>query len=374
MGVTAMRIRTAFLASFSAALIAGSFYLVASATASAAISIAVTNFRGDWDSTIKYTEGAVVTYNGQSYIAIVKNNNVVPTETDAWALLDAQGPQGPQGSAGAQGPTGATGATGATGPAGTQGVMGPSGPMGPSGMNGAVGPTGVPGAQGNPGSPGAPGAVGPQGPAGAAGSLPACAAPDVAVLYNGAFICKSAVPRYTDNGDGTLTDNQTGLMWEMQTAACAGEVTCVNNQYTWSLTITDSEGVQIPDSVADGTLFTDFIAGLNGGDYLNPASQQIFNTLRATPCFANHCDWRIPTYSELFSIFASNPVCSALPGFPCINPAFGPTQPSDYWSLSYNAVSNAPFGSLAVQFNNGINPDFKFKNSAQYARAVRTTR
>ena len=75
--------------------------------------------------------------------------------------------------------------------------------------------------------------------------------------YQGALVCASSVPRYVANGDGTLTDNQTGLMWELQTSACSGEITCMNNIYTWSSNL----------SPADGTLFTGFIAGLNGGDY-----------------------------------------------------------------------------------------------------------
>jgi hypothetical protein len=75
------------------------------------------------------------------------------------------------------------------------------------------------------------------------------------VSYQGALACKSTIPRYIDDGDGTVTDNQTGLMWEKKTSTCSGEVTCVNNAYSWSLTGTP----------ADGTLFTTFIAGLNGG-------------------------------------------------------------------------------------------------------------
>ncbi len=142
--------------------------------------------------------------------------------------------------------------------------------------------------------------MGPQGPAGAAGGLPACTAPDVAVLYSGAFICKSAVPRYTDNGDGTVTDNQTGLMWEEQTTqSCASAPNCINTTYAWTLST----------PYANGPLFMQFVAGLNGGDYFDPAISQfpaiglevntnIFVTA-GLPCFAHHCDWRLPTLPEL---------------------------------------------------------------------------
>jgi hypothetical protein len=89
--------------------------------ATAATSIAITNFRGDWDPTANYSAGAFVTYNRQSYIATVKNQNVVPTETDACAVLDAQGVQGPQGAAGATGTAGAAGASYFDAPAGILG-------------------------------------------------------------------------------------------------------------------------------------------------------------------------------------------------------------------------------------------------------------
>lgn len=310
-----------------------------------------------------------------TYLLTVAFKNQLP----AIFTLDigANGPQGVQGVAGPAGPQGVQGAQGSSGATGATGPMGSPGPMGPAGAAGAMGATGAQGAQGPQGLPGltgAPGAPGPQGPAGAAGGLPACSSPDVAVLYNGAFICKSAMPRYTDNGDSTVTDNQTGLMWEKPTAACAGEVTCVDNQYTWSTTIIAADGSVFPGSAPNGTLFVDFIAGLNGGDSYDPSSQQIFNNLDSTACFANHCDWRIPTYAELSSIFFLNPVCSALSGFPCIDPALGPTQASAYWSLSFNASSAFPQAALAVQFNNGGNPSRNFKNTNLYARAVRTAR
>ena len=285
--------------------------------------------------------------------------------------IGANGPQGPQGVAGPAGSQGPQGVQGLTGAQGGVGPMGPPGPIGPAGAAGAMGATG---AQGPQGLPGLAGAVGPPGPAGAGGGLPSCTAPDVAVLYNGAFICKSAVPRYTNNGDGTVTDNQTALMWEVPTADCAGEVTCVNSQYTWSNFIIGADGASIPGSAADGTLFSTFIAGLNGGEYYVPTTQQIYNDLAGKPCFANHCDWRIPTYAELSSIFLLNSVCSSLPGYPCINPALGPTQPSAYWSFSYNALGTAALGALAVQFNNGANPLENLKSTNLYARAVRTAR
>jgi hypothetical protein len=71
--------------------------------------------------------------------------------------------------------------------------------------------------------------------------------------------------RYIDNGDGTVSDLNTGLMWEKQTGTVAGtstgRVDDVNNTYTWSGNIVPNTG----DNLADGTAFTSFLATLNNG-------------------------------------------------------------------------------------------------------------
>ena len=83
-------------------------------------------------------------------------------------------------------------------------------------------------------------------------------------------------------------------------------------------------------------------------------------------CFANHCDWRIPTVVELKSILLGPYPCGTSP---CIDPTFGPTQASSYWSSSSLA---APGYAWYVYFNDGNvgSSDF-FKDLALYARAVR---
>ena len=233
------------------------------------------------------------------------------------------------------GAAGATGATGQTGAAGAQGPQGPQGAQGPAGAAGATGAAGV-------------------------GLPTTCVVGDKVIYYNNAWTCSpSGLPRYVVNGDGTLTDHQTGLMWELQTSTCSGEITCVNNQYTWS-----SSG-----TAADGTLFTNFLATLNGGDFYSPsAGQDVSNG--PTACFANHCDWRIPTIAELNTIIeTSAPGCGS--GSPCIDPAFGPTQASLYWSSS--SLAGYPDGAWFVNFGGGVFTSF-FKTFDYYARAVRSGR
>jgi len=57
---------------------------------------------------------------------------------------------------------------------------------------------------------------------------------DVAVMHGGAWVCRSA-QRYLDNGNGTVTDQTTGLMWEKKVACAVADFTrphCLLNTYT----------------------------------------------------------------------------------------------------------------------------------------------
>jgi hypothetical protein len=198
--------------------------------------------------------------------------SVMPNDDDAHAsvfefAVGAQGAQGSQGLTGAVGPGGPQGAAGPAGPPGVQGLTGgpgPAGPIGPAGANGSIGPTG---AQGPAGLTGPQGPAGPKGDKGDPGSggLVCTTAPNVYLVTapNGTQTCQ---PQDVDNGDGTVTDNATGLMWEKKTGTvnstyCPGNSTTdvhdVNNCYTWSVALTD---------IADptGTLYDVLLWQLNG--------------------------------------------------------------------------------------------------------------
>ena len=98
-----------------------------------------------------------------------------------------------------------------------------------------------------------------------------------------------AVLSYMDNGDGTISDNNTGLMWEKKDDS--GGIHDMDNRYTW--------GMASEPYTMNGTMVTEFLAALN-----------------TSPCFAEHCDWRIPNIKELqstvdYEIAAPGPVVNA---------------------------------------------------------------
>jgi Protein of unknown function (DUF1566) len=138
---------------------------------------------------------------------------------------------------------------------------------------------------------------------------------------------------YTDNGDGTFTDNNTHLVWEKKNNV-DGSVHNVENTYEWSESGT----------AADGDLFTTFLA-----------------TLNTAPCFAGHCDWRIPNVKELQSLV----------NYSTLNPATsvpGASAADIYWSSTSD--TNFPLSAWGVFFYDG-HVFLVHKRSIPHARAVR---
>lgn len=108
-------------------------------------------------------------------------------------------------------------------------------------------------------------------------------------------------PRFTDNGDGTVTDNLTGLMW-------LKDANCMATNYS---------GLS-SDGRVDWWTALEFVQGINSGAY--PA------------CGAGYTDWRLPNLVELESLInagvAENDVWLESQGFENVRH----TDLNQYWS------------------------------------------
>ncbi|MBF0103525.1 MAG: S8 family serine peptidase [Desulfobacterales bacterium] len=126
----------------------------------------------------------------------------------------------------------------------------------------------------------------------------------------GKYISSMANNRYSDNGDGTITDTQTNLMWQKSDD---------NTVRTWE----------------------------DGKEYVENLT------------LASYTDWKLPTKDELLSLVDPNY------GEPTIDSLFT-CSPSSYWtSDSFWALNPFP---VSVSFKNG---EIKSGNGNFYVRAVR---
>ncbi|MGB8536192.1 MAG: DUF1566 domain-containing protein [Acidobacteriaceae bacterium] len=190
--------------------------------------------------------------------------------------------------------------------------------------------------------------------------------------------------RFTDNGDGTVTDHQSGLIWEKKTPAGSGGLHDVNNQYAWCARSGTHFTCADRSEAPNGTVFTEFLYGLNHSTSDNGDS--------SNGCFLGHCDWRLPTIVELRTIFdPAQGACGGGSGA-CIDPIFGPTfsgtvtvgvhtDPANsfYWS-STSFVPSPPLppeaaGAWVVNFGfqlrGSIDVGVLSKGTPTYVRAVR---
>jgi hypothetical protein len=117
-------------------------------------------------------------------------------------------------------------------------------------------------------------------------------------------------PRFTDTGDGTITDTLTGLVWLKDTS-------CIANQYPnfdndWA---PNDGGVTWQHAL-------DFVAGINNGTFSN--------------CGAGQTDWRLPNRKELYSLIDFSQFGPALPSGV---PFSGNVGPTTFWSSTTSASS-----------------------------------
>lgn len=171
----------------------------------------------------------------------------------------------------------------------------------------------------------------------AAGSVIACAGtgqdgqyqagiePKVDAIFGAAYNTPAWTGvRFTDNGDGTVTDNLTALIW-LKNANCFGT-------RVWALALTDANGL------ASGS------CGLSDGSVAG--------------------NWRLPNGNELHSLIDATQSNPALPaGHP-----FTGVQNDSYWTST--TVDYQPDGAVVVGMSNG-GPVGGFKTGAAYVWAVR---
>jgi hypothetical protein len=166
--------------------------------------------------------------------------------------------------------------------------------------------------------------------------------------------CAFSGPRFFDNRDGTVRDQKTGLMWEKKSAFDGdpnpSDPHDADNLYAWSHT----------GSAPDGTLFTEFLFGLNGGTSADG--------LATGGCFAGHCDWRLPTIEETAGVLEELGTCVGAVG-PCTDPTLGPTQADGYWSAT--TFDRLATKAWFVDFSSGRLAE-RGKDLPFFARAVRS--
>lgn len=185
--------------------------------------------------------------------------------------------------------------------------------------------------------------------------------------------CPPPPSRFVDNGDGTITDTQTRLMWEKKREFPGSDPLVEDNwvgyAYAWKCVGIDprpSACDVTEDRTVSGFLARmnldsqDTIAGIGGWIY----------------AIGGYTDWRLPTVTELSTILlldegtvvGNDSPCSESP---CIDPVFGPTQAACYWT-STPSLRLGDFVRIGLDFSNGngclLSP---YSSGYAYARAVR---
>ena len=152
-----------------------------------------------------------------------------------------------------------------------------------------------------------------------------------------AQVCKpESIPASTpdsqlqDNGDGTITDRKTGLIWKQ----------CL-------------EGQSGSDCASGGVETFTWQQAL-----------QRAQTVNSSGGFAGFSDWRVPTIKELSSLVEHQ----------CVGPAINLTRfpnASNHWLWSSSAVAGSAFHAWGVNFGNGSTNGI-LKSDSYQLRLVRS--
>jgi hypothetical protein len=175
--------------------------------------------------------------------------------------------------------------------------------------------------------------------------------------FDAAIAAAGTACRYIDNGNGTVSDLNTLLMWEKKVSGSSSSIDsrgignclhCVNDRYAWT------------------PAMHEWLSAVNGRTNSNIGQTG----------FAGFEDWRMPTMEELTKILG----CTVPgPTGACIDPIFGPTNGSattgncvgSYWS-STTADFNPKTAWILGFTNGGVGT--AFKNDPDNHLSVRAVR
>lgn len=139
---------------------------------------------------------------------------------------------------------------------------------------------------------------------------------------------------YTDHGDGTVTDSETGLMW-MKCSLGQSGTTCTNgtaSSFNWKQALEEIQRLNIANGGA-GTL--------------------------------GHNDWRMPDLNELGSLVES--ACYR----PSVNVTIFPATPAERWYWTASTFPSNGNSAFLVSFVAGEEP-FGSKSDGHSVRLVRS--
>jgi len=155
-------------------------------------------------------------------------------------------------------------------------------------------------------------------------------------------------PRFTDNGDGTVTDNLTGLMW-------LKDANCIETNYPEF----DGDGIA-EDGRVTWQHSLDFVAEINAGT--------------KSDCGGGYTDWRLPNIKEFLSLIHYGYHTPALPN--TVGPGrwtegdpFTNVQSSHYWSASTYAGNTDGAWGISVGLGS---VSFDYKSFGFYVWPVRS--
>ena len=190
-------------------------------------------------------------------------------------------------------------------------------------------------------------------------------------------------PAYADNGDGTISDLTSGLVWEkkikLDGTADAANLHDADNCYPWGGSCATGGG----QCRVDADCGVDGPCNADDCQTPSPGGLTVFKWLARLNAanFAGHNDWRMPTSQELYRIV--NPLENAEPatsaafkgaacGAACENladPACSCTQPGVYWAAAGSAP--APDSAWMMYFYCNGNLFLDLTSNRFYVRAVR---